>query len=67
VKALPAKGRAAAGSFKLISVTEFTYYLWLEGFEELKSDQVKGLKELEEENVRLERAVSDLTLGKIIL
>ena len=33
----------------------------------LKSDQVKRLKELEAENSRLRRAVSDLTLDKLIL
>ena len=33
----------------------------------LKSDQVKRLKELEAENARLRRAVSDLTLDKQIL
>ena len=33
----------------------------------LKSDQVKRLKNLETENTRLRRAVSDLTLDKMIL
>ena len=33
----------------------------------LKADQVKRLKELEQENSRLRRAVSDLTLDKLIL
>jgi hypothetical protein len=33
----------------------------------LKGDQVKRLKELEAENARLRRAVSDLTLEKLIL
>jgi cell division protein FtsB len=33
----------------------------------LKSDQVRKLKELEAENARLRRAVSDLTLDKMIL
>jgi hypothetical protein len=33
----------------------------------LKSDQVKRLKDLELENSRLRRAVSDLTLDKLIL
>ena len=33
----------------------------------LKSDQVKRLKELETENARLRKAVSDLTLEKLIL
>ena len=33
----------------------------------MKMDQVKRLKELETENTRLRRAVSDLTLDKLIL
>jgi hypothetical protein len=32
-----------------------------------QSDQVKRLKELEAENLRLRRAISDLTLDKLIL
>ena len=33
----------------------------------MKSDQLRRLKELEKENERLRRAVSDLTLDKLIL
>ena len=33
----------------------------------MKTDQLKRLKELEKENERLRRAVSDLTLDKLIL
>jgi putative transposase len=36
-------------------------------FQSLKIEQVKRLKELELENNRLRRAVSDLTLDKLIL
>jgi hypothetical protein len=33
----------------------------------MKTDQLKRLKELEKQNERLRRAVSDLTLDKLIL
>ena len=33
----------------------------------MKTDQLKRLKELEKENERLRRTVSDLTLNKLIL
>lgn len=33
----------------------------------MKADQLKRLKELEKENQRLRKAVSDLTLDKLIL
>ena len=44
-----------------------TYYRWRQEFGGLKSDQVKRLKDLEPENSRLRKAVSDLTLDKLIL
>jgi putative transposase len=50
-----------------IGVTEVTYYRWRQEYGGLKSDQVKRLKELETENARLCKAVSDLTLEKLIL
>jgi len=48
-------------------VTEVTYYRWRNEYGGLKGDQVKRLKELGTENTRLRRAVSDLTLDKLIL
>jgi transposase-like protein len=50
-----------------IGVTEVTYYRWRQEYGGLKSDQVKRLKDLEAENARLRKAVSDLTLEKLIL
>ena len=50
-----------------IGVTQFTYYRWRNEFGGLKRDQVKRLKELEKENERLRKAVSDLTLEKLVL
>ena len=50
-----------------IGVTQFTYYRWRKEYGGLKTDQVKRLKELEKENERLRKAVSDLTLEKLIL
>ena len=48
-------------------VSEVTYYRWRQEFGGLKIEQVKRLKELELENSRLRKAVSDLTLDKLIL
>ena len=48
-------------------MTQFTYYRWRKEFSCLKGDQVKRLKELEKENDRLRKALSDLTLEKLIL
>lgn len=67
VDVLMAQGRPMADSVRAIGVTEVTYYRWRNEYGGLKGDQVKRLKELETENGRLRRAVSDLTLDKLIL
>jgi putative transposase len=67
VDVLTAQGRTVAEALRQIGVTEVTYYRWRSEYGGLKSDQVKRLKELETENARLRRAVSDLTLEKLIL
>jgi putative transposase len=60
-------GKPVADAVRAIGVTEVTYYRWRQEFGGLKTDQVKRMKELEAENTRLRRAVSDLTLDKMIL
>ena len=67
VDVLTLQGQSVADAIRSIGVTEVTYYRWRQEFGGLKSDQVKRLKDLETENSRLRRAVSDLTLDKLIL
>lgn len=67
VDVLVSQGHAVADAVRSIGATEVTYYRWRQEFGGLKSDQVKRLKDLEAENTRLRRAVSDLTLDKINL
>ena len=67
VDVLVSQGQSVADSVRAIGVTEVTYYRWCQEYGGLKSDQVKRLKDLEAENARLRRAVSDLTLDKMIL
>ncbi len=67
IDVLLSQGRPVAEAIRTISVTAFTYYRWRKEFGGLKSDQVKRLKDLEKENERLRKAVSDLTLEKLIL
>jgi putative transposase len=67
VDVLVSPGRSVSDAARAIGVTEVTYYRWRQEFGGLKTDQVKRLKELEAENARLRRAVSDLTLDKMIL
>ena len=61
------QGKSVAEAVREIGVTEVTYYRWRQEFGGLKSDQVRRMKDLEAENARLRRAVSDLTLDKMIL
>lgn len=67
VDVLSSQGKSIAEAIRSIGVTEVTYYRWRSEYGGLKGDQVKRLKELETENSRLRRAVSDLTLDKMIL
>jgi transposase-like protein len=67
VEVLTSQGKAVSEAVRSIGVTEVTYYRWRQEFGGLKTDQVKRMKELEAENARLRRAVSDLTLDKMIL
>ena len=67
VEVLTAQGKPVAEAVRAIGVTEVTYYRWRSEYGGLRRDQVKRLKELEAENTRLRRAVSGLTLDKMIL
>ena len=64
---LTAQGEPVAEAVRAIGVTDQTYYRWRAEFGGLKLDQVRRLRELERENARLRKAVSDLTLDKVIL
>ncbi len=67
VEVLTSQGQSVADAVRSIGVTEVTYYRWRQEYGGLKSDQVKRLKALETENGRLRKAISDLTLDKLIL
>ncbi len=67
VDLLVSQERSVAEAVRSIFVTQFIYYRWRREDGRLKTDQVKRLKELEKENQRLRKAVSDLTLEKLIL
>ena len=50
-----------------LAISEPTLHRWREQYGGMRADAAKRLKELEEENRRLKRAVADLTLDKQIL
>ena len=67
VGVLAARGKPVAEAARAIGVTEPTHYRWRAEFGGLKLDQVERLRELERENARLRKAVSDLALEKVVL
>ena len=50
-----------------LGVSEQTYYRWRKEYGGMKVSQARRFKDMEKENVRLKRAVADLTLDKLIL
>lgn len=61
------EGKKVPEVVKTLGVHEVTYYRWRKEYGGLQVSQAKRLKDLERENARLCRAVSDLTLDKLIL
>jgi len=62
-----AQGETVGAVCRQIGVAQQTYYRWRREYGGLKLDQARKLKDLEKENVRLKRAVADLTVEKLIL
>jgi len=67
VEIVLAQGASTAEACRRIGVSEQTYYRWRKEYGGLKTDQARRMKDLEKENQRLRRAISDLTLDKLIL
>ena len=62
-----AQGQTLGVICKHLGISEQSYYRWRRDYGGLKLDQAKRMKDLERENERLRKAVSDLTLDKLIL
>jgi len=60
-------GRTVGEVCRSLGISEQSYYRWRSEYGGMKLEQVKRLKDLEKENVRLKRAVAELTLDKLIL
>ena len=67
VEVLIGQGKMRIDAIRLIGVSEQTYHRWRKQYGGMGTDQVKELKRLQKENDHLRRAVSDLTLEKLIL
>ena len=64
---LISQGKKMVDVIKALGVTDVTYYRWRQEYGGMSVPQTRRLKELEKENQRLRKAVSDLTLDKMIL
>ena len=67
VEVVMGQGMSRLDAIRQIGVVEQTYYRWRKKYGGMGVDQLKELKRLQKENERLRRAVSDLTLDKLIL
>ena len=67
VEVLVGRGMSRIDAIREVSITEQTYYRWRKHYGGMGTDQLKELKRLQKENERLRKAVSDLTLDKLIL
>lgn len=60
-------GVCSAELIRRVGISEQTFYRWKKQYVGLEVDQVRQLKQLQEENTRLKRLVADLTLDKAML
>ena len=67
VEVLVGQGKSRIDAIREIQITEQTYYRWRKQYGGMGREQLKEFKRLQKENERLRRAVSDLTLDKLIL
>jgi len=64
---LQAKGMSLEEMLRQLGISDATYYKWRKEYGGLRVDQAKRLKELEQENSRLRKVVSDLSIDNAIL
>lgn len=60
-------GLGVAEATRQVGISEQTFYRWKKIYGGLESNQVRELRQLQEENTRLKRLVADLSLDKVIL
>jgi putative transposase len=61
------QGMAVAELIRRVGISEQTFYRWKKEYSGLEVDQVRQLKQLQEENSRLKKIVADLTLDRAML
>ncbi len=67
VEVLVGQGQPRIDAIRKVQISEQTDYRWRKRYGGMGKGQLKELKRLQKESERLRRAVSDLTLDKLIL
>jgi putative transposase len=62
-----ATGTPVGDVCRQIGVCEATFYVWKQRYAHLGVNEVRRVRQLEDENARLKRLVADLTLDKHML
>jgi putative transposase len=60
-------GLPVAELIRRVGISEQTFYRWKKQYSNLEVDQVRQLKQLQEENGRLKKLVAELTLDRAML
>lgn len=60
-------GMPVADLVRQTGITEQTFYRWKKKYQGLESDQVRELKQVQDENARLKKLVAELSLDKAVL
>ena len=60
-------GMPVAEVLRRTGISEQTFYRWKKVYGGLEANQVRELKQLQDENARLKKVVADLTLDKVML
>ena len=61
------EGKSIGEICRSLGISDTTYYKWRREYGGMQVSQAKRLKNLEQENARLKKAVANLTVDKLIL
>lgn len=62
-----AEGQTVDEVCRQLGISDGTYYYWRKQYGKMELDQVKRLKELQKENIRLKKLVADQALDNAVL
>jgi len=60
-------GLPVADLIRQVGISEQSFYRWRKQYAGMQSDQVRELKQLQDENARLKKLVAELSLDKAML